>query len=147
VRAGRTATALAVIAGALGLLGPTTPAAHAASTCSLEPTALLARTIGACRNYIHVPFGLAGPAPLVLELHGAGQGGRLHARNKNHCPATPTREPGVWLEATRYAPCAAGTEVVWRAYFWESHNWPIGKDRADIQRRMWDLFQRNRLPV
>jgi hypothetical protein len=28
----------------------------------------------------------------------------------------------------------------------QSHNWPDGADRADIAQRIWDLFERNRLP-
>jgi polyhydroxybutyrate depolymerase len=66
---------------------------------------------------------------------------------RNQCPTAPAREPGVLLEASRYAPCAAGTEVIWRAYLLQSHNWPAGADRADIQRRMLDLFRANPLPA
>lgn len=64
----------------------------------------------------------------------------------DQCPKTPVKEPGVLLEASRYAPCAAGTEVIWRAYLAQSHNWPRGADRADILQRMWALFVRNPLP-
>lgn len=64
---------------------------------------------------------------------------------RNGCPSTPTTEPNVPVEASRYAPCQAGVEVVWRIYQ-AKHLWPTGADGTDITNRMWDLFLRNPLP-
>jgi len=268
---------LTVVLAAATLTGLGAPRA-AAATCSLDPVGgVQPRTFAGRTYFIHVPAGLPNPAPLVLALHGAGQGGRLHADDTrwhdfadghkfivaypdgtgspptwgfdhnsndvrflrqlvaeisskycvdarrvyatghsngaimalrlacdaadvfaavaeyagahptftgspctpsrpisvgvfagtfdflsllpfgiwtrdqwvklNHCPTKPAREAGVLLEATRYAPCAGGQEVVWRAYLTQSHNWPRAADWNDIKQRMWDLFMRHPMPV
>ncbi len=64
---------------------------------------------------------------------------------RNGCPSTPTMEPGVVVEAFKYAPCQAGVEVVWRLYQ-ARHLWPTGTNHTDITNHMWDLFMRNPLP-
>lgn len=68
----------------------------------------------------------------------------------NGCPSTGTPEPFPRGEALRYGPCAAVVEVVWRTYFFQSHNWPfntpLGPDNDDVLNRIWTLFQDNPLP-
>jgi polyhydroxybutyrate depolymerase len=65
---------------------------------------------------------------------------------RNGCPSIPTTEPNVVVEASVYAPCKNGVEVVWRVYQ-GGHLWPSGADHTDITRRMWDFFMRNPLPA
>jgi polyhydroxybutyrate depolymerase len=53
-----------------------------AATCTLDPVGGLAPRTFAGRTYLlHVPAGLANPAPLMLSLHGAGAGAKLYANN------------------------------------------------------------------
>jgi polyhydroxybutyrate depolymerase len=64
---------------------------------------------------------------------------------RDGCPRTPATEPNVVLEASTYAPCKNGVEVVWRVYQ-AGHLWPTGADHTDITQRMWSFFMRNPLP-
>ncbi|MFC9895423.1 alpha/beta hydrolase family esterase [Nocardia sp. NPDC127579] len=43
-------------------------------------------------------------------------------------------------DSKRWA-CADGTQVLWRVYNGGSHHWPEGTRRAEMQNRMWQLFQ------
>lgn len=65
---------------------------------------------------------------------------------RDGCPAIPTTEPRVVVEASVYGPCRAGVEVAWRVYQ-AGHLWPRDADRTDITQRMWDFFLRNPLPA
>lgn len=73
----------------------------------------------------------------------------LHVRGlwleRNGCPSTGVREPGVLVDAIRYAPCAGGTEVVFRVTL-QSHNWPLGAAGEDQRNRIWAMFERNPMP-
>lgn len=73
----------------------------------------------------------------------------LHVRGlwleRNDCPSAGVREPGVLVDAIRYAPCKDGTEVVFRVTV-QSHNWPLGAAGEDQRNRIWAMFARNPLP-
>ncbi|MGH9039097.1 MAG: alpha/beta hydrolase family esterase [Acidimicrobiia bacterium] len=101
---------------------------------------------GACVPSRPVAVGIFHSLLDPISSYPIGVANREEWISRNGCPAPGSSEPGVLLEAIRYAPCLSGVEVVWRVYGFQSHNWPAGPDRIDIADRMWALFERNPRP-
>lgn len=114
-------------------------AAYAANSPSLS-------TGTACEPSRKISVGIFQSTLDPLSSLAIGVLNRNEWRTRNECPANPTTEPGVLVAASSWA-CASGSEVVWRLYAIEGHEWPRGAtDNADIRNRMWSFFTRNPRP-